>query len=245
MTAWVGLVSTRPRGVRDLLDGEANVKILVVDDHPLIREALQQLLHALDSAIELIEAQSSSEALEQARLNPDTSLILLDLALPGVDGFETLRQLRDGFPTIPVVVLSASEEPDIVVQAIDAGAMGFIPKASSSPLLVQALRLVLSGGTYLPAEILRRGVAGTAAAPRGVRRPFALRHPHEIGLTERQSQVLKLLLQGKPNKLICKELKLAENTVKIHVTAILRALGVTNRTQAVVAAGRLGLKLPK
>lgn len=220
------------------------MKILVVDDHPLICEALRQVLQALDRQLELLEAPTCAEALELTSRNPDISLILLDLTLSGVDGFEALRQLRDGFPDIPVVVLSASEQPETVIRAIDGGAMGFIPKTSSSQLLIGALRLVLSGGIYLPQEVLRReqAIAPTAPPPAGT--PAQLRSPREIGLTDRQSQVLALVVQGKPNKLICRELDLAEGTVKIHVSAILKALGVTNRTQAVIAVSKLGMKLP-
>lgn len=216
------------------------MRILVVDDHPLIREALQQVLRALDAAVQLLEAASCADALSAGRANPDISLILLDLMLPDVNGFEGLRQLREEFPAIPVVVLSANEHPETVMRAIDGGAMGFIPKTSSSPLLVQALRLVFSGGIYLPPEILRKH---PAAAPTDQLEPD-LRDSREIGLTQRQSQVLALLLQGKPNKLICRQLNVAENTVKIHVAAILKALGVANRTQAVIAASKLRLKLP-
>jgi DNA-binding NarL/FixJ family response regulator len=141
-------------------------------------------------------------------------------------------------------VLSATEQPDAVLHAIDGGAMGYIPKTSSTQLLIQALRLVLSGGIYLPPELLRKHGPGSAASHSPPANPAHLRDPREIGLTERQAQVLVLLLQGKPNKLICRDLNLAEGTVKIHVTAILKALGVTNRTQAVIAVSKLGLKLP-
>lgn len=220
------------------------LKILVVDDHPLICEALRQVLQALDQRLELLEAPTCVEALELTRRNQDISLILLDLALPGVDGFEALRQLRDGFPGIPVVVLSASEQPETVMRAIDGGAMGFIPKTSSNPMLVNALRLVLSGGIYLPPELLRRQESIAPTAPQPAVTPAQLRNPREIGLTERQSQVLALVVQGKPNKLICRDLDLAEGTVKIHVSAILKALGVANRTQAVIAVSKLGMKLP-
>jgi DNA-binding NarL/FixJ family response regulator len=213
------------------------VKILVVDDHPLIREALRQVLRALDGQLELLEAESCDEAFEVTRLHPDLSLILLDLALPGVDGYEALRRLRDEYPGMPVVVLSASDRPDAVMRAIDGGAMGFVPKTSSNQLLLNALRLVLSGAIYLPLEVLRR-----ARAPAG---PADLRDPAEVGLTARQAQVLALLVQGKPNKLICRDLNLSEGTVKIHVTAILKTLGVMNRTQAVIAVSKLGLKLPQ
>jgi DNA-binding NarL/FixJ family response regulator len=221
------------------------VKILVVDDHPLIREALRQVLQALDQHLDMLEAQSCEEALELTRGHPDISLILLDLALPGQDGFETLRRLRDEFPGIPVVVLSASDQPDTVMRAIDGGAMGYIPKTSSSQLLLNALRLVLSGAIYLPLEVLRKEQGIAPAAPPAPASPADLRDPSAIGLTARQAQVLALLVQGKPNKLICRDLNLAEGTVKIHVTAILKALGVTNRTQAVIAVSKLGLRLPQ
>jgi len=222
------------------------LKILVVDDHPLIRQALRQVLMALDDKLEFLEASNCPEAVDLVAHNPDISLILLDLTLPGSDGFEALRELRERHAAVPVVVLSASDQPEIVTRAIDGGAMGFIPKTSSSPILLNALRLVLAGGVYLPPEVLHRSSLGGTAS---VSTPFPvaareLRNPREIGLTERQAQVLALLVQGKPNKLICRELILAEGTVKIHVTAILKALNVTNRTQAVIAVSKLGLKLP-
>ena len=202
------------------------------------------MLQALDQRLELLEAQTGDEALDLARRHQDITLILLDLALPGVDGFETLRRFREEFPGIPVVVVSAFDQPEFVTRAIDTGAMGFIPKTSGTQLLLNALRLVLSGGVYLPAELLRRHDSIPPAAPQLATSPAQLRDPREIGLTERQSQVLTLLVQGKPNKIICRELNLAEGTVKIHVTAILKALSVTNRTQAVIAVSKLGFKLP-
>jgi DNA-binding NarL/FixJ family response regulator len=217
------------------------LKVLVVDDHPLICEALRQVLKALDRDIELFEASNGGQALSEAGRSGGLDLILLDLALPDADGFEVLRELRERHPSFPVVVLSASENAEIVMRALDAGAMGFIPKTSSNELLLGALRLVLSGGVYLPAEVLRHG-SSPALAPRGERSAEA--SYRDLGLTERQAQVLALVVQGKPNKIICRELDLAEGTVKIHVTAILKALGVSNRTQAVIAVGKLGLKLP-
>jgi len=217
------------------------VKIAVVDDHPLIREALRQVLHVLDSDVRLLEARNRDEAIQTVVEHTDVNLVLLDLTLPGSDGFSVLEELREHHPHIPVVVLSATDAPEIVLRAIDAGAMGFIPKTSSTQVLVQALRLVLAGGVYLPPELLRKDVVGASgAAPAAA----ALRSPRDIGLTDRQSQVLALMVQGKPNKLICRDLNLAEGTVKIHITAILKALGVASRTQAVIAVSRLGLKLP-
>ena len=174
----------------------------------------------------------------------DADLLLLDLGLPGSDGFTLLTELREEHPAVPVVVLSGSDRRDDVMNAIDRGAMGYIPKTASAQVMLSALRLVLSGGVYLP-QIAMTG-AGT---PSGTQVP-ASRSPgsgrmtaRELGITDRQAQVLALLLQGKPNKLICRELDLAEGTVKIHVAAILRALNVHTRTQAVIEASRLGLRL--
>ena len=219
------------------------MKILVVDDHPLIREALKQVLSTLDSDIQVLEAQSAREGFAVSKAHPDLHLILLDLGLPGEDGLDSLPLLRERAPQVPVVVFSASDHPDVVKRAIDAGAMGFIPKTSSNALLVNALRFVLAGGVYLPLEVLRQpssASSGIAESPPGGSSGF-----RELGLTQRQAQVLALLVQGKSNKLICRELNLAEGTVKVHVAAVLKTLGVANRTQAVLAVSRLGIKLPQ
>jgi DNA-binding NarL/FixJ family response regulator len=222
------------------------VKILIVDDHPLIREALRHVLSMLDESLELLEAQNCAEAMAVVANNAALDLVLLDLGLPDADGMSALTQMRERYPATPVVVLSATEQPSIVTRAIDAGAMGFIPKTSSNQLLLNALRLVLSGGVYLPVEVLH--LPHDAPAP-ATQRGNAASHggkadsPRDLGLTARQAEVLGLMVQGKPNKLICRDLNLAEGTVKIHVTAILKALGVINRTQAVIAVGRLGWQL--
>ena len=223
------------------------MKILIVDDHPLIREALRHVLTVLDAKIDLIEAQNFTEALAAADANPELDLILLDLGLPDIDGFDALLELRKCHPGAPVVVLSASEQPAMVLRAIDIGAMGFIPKTTSSPLLLNALRLVLAGGVYLPVEVLRQHESAPepALSLAAQATQFGkMLTPQDIGLTARQAEVLALLVQGKSNKLICRDLGLAEGTVKIHVTAILKALNVSNRTQAVIAVGKLRLKLP-
>lgn len=215
------------------------MKILVVDDHPLILEALKQVLRDLHPEIEVLEARDASQALDQAGCHGGLSLVLLDLTLPKTHGFELLAQLRQSFPDLPVVVLSATEDRDTVLRAINDGAMGFIPKTSKTEVLIAALRLVFSGGVYLPPSVF----AGSAHAVAEPRPPVSPRSPREAGLTERQAQVLALLVQGKSNKLICRALDLAEGTVKIHVTAILRALNVSNRTEALVAVSRMGLRL--
>jgi DNA-binding NarL/FixJ family response regulator len=223
------------------------VKILVVDDHPLILEALHHVLRQLDREVEVYDARTGAEGRKLVAAHPETGLLLLDLTLPDVDGLALLSELRHDFPAIPVVVLSASDRREDVLRAIDLGAMGFIPKTSSNQVMLQALRLVLSGGVYLPpaalvhqegAEMESSGDSAPDSMGGGTRVT-----PRELGLTGRQAQVLALILQGKPNKVICRELGLAEGTVKIHVAAILRALNVSTRTQAVIEASRLGLHL--
>ena len=219
------------------------MKILIVDDHPLIREAVRHVLAQLDRDVEVFDAESCPAAAEQIGAHPDLDLVLLDLSLPGSSGLSALESLREQFPAVPVVVLSARDDPGVVVGALDAGAMGFIPKTSSNDLMVSALRLVFSGGVYVPPQaISNQPHDDHATLERFPEAPALGIDPSDIGLTERQTEVLALLLQGKPNKVICRELNLAEGTVKIHVTAILKALGASNRTQAVIAASRMGLR---
>lgn len=220
----------------------AAVKILVVDDHPLILEALQHVLQQLDGEVEVLAAQCAQSGRELVAENADASLLLLDLQLPGAYGMSLLTELRQSYPTVPVVVLSGSDRREDVLQAIDLGAMGFIPKRSSNRVMLQALRLILSGGVYLPPEIFTQRDTATPETPRASDSTPGMR-PRDLGLTDRQSQVFALVLQGKSNKVICRELGLAEGTVKIHVAAILRALNVNSRTQAVIEASRLGLQL--
>jgi DNA-binding NarL/FixJ family response regulator len=222
------------------------VKILVIDDHPLILEALHHVLRQLAQEVEVYDARSAAEGRRLVSAHPDTGLLLLDLSLPDADGLALLGELRNAFPAVPVVVLSASDRREDVLRAIDLGAMGFIPKTSSNQVMLQALRLVLSGGVYLPPAALVHQEepdgesSAQAATEPGGSNGVSIR---ELGLTSRQAQVLALILQGKPNKVICRELGLAEGTVKIHVAAILRALNVSTRTQAVIEASRLGLHL--
>jgi DNA-binding NarL/FixJ family response regulator len=219
------------------------VKILVVDDHPLILEALHHVLRLLDGEVEVRDARTAEDGRHLVAEHPDAGLLLLDLTLPGADGFSLLAELRADHPSIPVVVISASDRREDILRAIDLGAMGFIPKSSSNQVMLQALRLVLSGGVYLPPIALAAHADPLPVAPHADDGPASHTTPRELGLTARQAQVLALILQGKPNKVICRELGLAEGTVKIHVAAILRALNVSTRTQAVIEASRLGLQL--
>jgi DNA-binding NarL/FixJ family response regulator len=219
--------------------GYATLKVLIVDDHPLVLEALRHTLAPLDRAVELHDARTAADARTLVATHSDADLLLLDLGLPEVTGFDLLNEFRDRYPAIPVVVLSGSDGREDIMRAIDLGAMGYIPKTSSSKVMLSALQLVLSGGVYLPSIAL---TTASPVAPHTAPKAPTLT-PRELGITDRQCQVLALLLQGKPNKLICRELDLAEGTVKIHVAAILRSLNVNTRTQAVVEASRLGLQI--
>ncbi len=227
------------------------MKILLVDDHVLLREALRGALTELEGEAAIFEASDSRETMQFVEQHPDVDLILLDLNLPDRDGFAVLADLRKGHPAIAVVVISAHQDRDNVVRALDLGAVGFIPKSATRKVILSALQLVFSGGIYIPPQALSRlepsPVAQQAAVPSGARagqpeRPAA--SPADLGLTERQVDVLALMMQGKSNKAICRVLNLAEPTVKTHVRAILKALNVTNRTEAVIAVGALRWELP-
>lgn len=219
------------------------MNILVADDHQLIREALRNVLAQLDEAVRVIEAPDCEQTLRLADEGEDLDLVLLDLRLPGIGGAETLSRLRDTHPELPVVIISAHDERETVMDVLERGAAGFIPKSSSNPVMLNALRLVLAGSVYVPPHIVM-GDSGTASAPapeppETVPAPGSVR---DLGLTGRQLEVLALLMKGYPNKLICRELDLAEGTVKVHVSAVLKALNVDSRTRAVVAAEALGLR---
>ena len=213
------------------------MKALIVDDHPLIQHAISNVLTGLDPETEIAVAGDCNRAMEIAGHGPEPDLVLLDLNLPGLSGIPALKLWRSRFPAVPVVVLSALDDQQTVLAAISAGAAGYIPKSSSNEVMRHALRLVLSGGRYLPPELLAR--PGTPASPRVQRR--SMQSAETLGLTERQMAVLRLIARGASNKVICRELGLAERTVKAHVTAVMRSLNVSSRTQAAVEAVRLGL----
>ncbi|MEX2129682.1 MAG: response regulator transcription factor [Xanthobacteraceae bacterium] len=212
------------------------MKILVVDDHVLIREALRGVLKELKADAAIVEAPDSRQAMQRVEENPDLELILLDLRLPDRDGLAVLAELRERYPAVSVVVMSASDDRENVAKALEIGALGFIPKSSPREVMLSALNLIFSGGVYIPPEILGR--QARAAIQQA---PAARASAADLGLTERQIDVLALMMQGKSNKAICRVLDLAEPTVKNHVTAILKALKATNRTEAVIAAGAIGL----
>jgi DNA-binding NarL/FixJ family response regulator len=205
------------------------MKILVVDDHPLIQQALAHALPALHGAIDVLSAIDREATLTALARHPDCALVLLDLTLPGAHGLDLLAELRRDFPLLPIVVLSATHDRATVGAAMAAGAQGYIAKTSTPGELLDAVRTVLEGGHSVTSRFASTaprigGIAGEA-----------------LGLTHRQADVLRLLIQGKPNKLICRDLRLSEGTVKVHVSAILKALNVRSRAQAIAELSRRGV----
>jgi DNA-binding NarL/FixJ family response regulator len=221
------------------------MKFLVVDDHALIREALRSVLGELCAEAVVLEAASCERAINLIGDHPDLSLILLDLQLPDRGGFEMLTELRESHPAISVVMLSAFSDRENVVRALDIGALGFIPKTEAREVLLHALRLILAGGIYVPPNVLSSAPSALPPIPGAPKRSSPAPTPGELGLTERQLDVLALIMQGKSNKLICRALGLAEPTVKNHVSAILKALQVSNRTEAVLTVAAFGWELHK
>jgi DNA-binding NarL/FixJ family response regulator len=227
------------------------MKVLLIDDHPLILAALKAVIQGLGDNVAVVGAGSARAARQTLKKNSDFDLVLLDLQLGDADGFDLLPELRGAYPALPVVVVSASDRASDVIRAIDLGAMGFVPKRASNDILFQALRQVMSGGIYVPPMTLgtdaparRSGEAANAVAQRVGSEAAAADYQTppplaSLGLTPRQTDVLALLLQGKPNKLIAREMGLSVETVKDHVAAVLRALGVASRTQAVLAVSQI------
>lgn len=211
------------------------MKILIGDDHLLFREGLRRLLEQLHSDATFVEAGTFGEVVEQCRSGGSFDVVLMDLHMPAWPGFDGLREVQSLQPGVPVVVISASESLADIRGALDHGATGYIPKSSSVKVMMGALNLVFSGGIYVPPGALS---AATEAAPR--RRSLDIGDRSSgYGLTQRQREVLECLRAGKSNKQIAYELGLSEGTVKIHVTAIFKSLGVKNRTQAVIAAAAM------
>ena len=227
------------------IPGRFLMKILLVDDHALIREALRGVLKQVKSDAAILEASNCAEAMQLMAEHAGIGLVLLDLNLPDRDGYSALAELRGHYPATSVVVLSARNERSAVVKALELGAIGFIPKSGQREVMLGALQIVFAGGMYIPPEILAREEPSThppQAAPQVSRTPVS---PADLGITERQLDVLALMMQGRSNKAICRTLNIAERTVKNHVTAILKALEVTNRTEAVIAVGEMGWELPR
>jgi DNA-binding NarL/FixJ family response regulator len=215
------------------------VKILVCDDHALFRDGLARVLVDLDPEAELLEADSAAEALKRVAAHPELDLVLLDLQLPDADGLSVLDQVGERFPVVPVVVVSSSERPEDVRSALDKGALGFIPKSTRGEVLLGALKLVLSGGVYVPPLMME---AVSQAEPSHTPRERASRSDGAAALTDRQLEVLRLVVRGLTNREIGEVLGIGAATVKTHTLAIYAALDVTNRAEAVMAMRDLGLE---
>src|SRR5262245_47571063 len=211
------------------------MRILICDDHAVFRAGLGLVLRELDASVTILDASSAAETLRLVEEDPDLDLLLMDLEMPGMNGLAALGTLRVRAPTIPVVIVSASERQEDVRAALEGGAAGFIPKSSSAPVLLAALRLILSGGVYVPPLVLAATPAGSATPAADRRRERA------AGLTPRQLEVLRLLAAGRTNREICETLGIAEGTVKAHIATILEALDVSNRTEAGAVMRQLGL----
>lgn len=210
--------------------------ILIVDDHPLFIKGVQTLIGELHPTVETTGACSIEAAAEIAsRVAVD--LVMLDLKLPGTKDLEALGRMRTVLPAIPIVVVSGNDDPDYVWRAIDLGAAGYIPKDTDQTLMVHALQVVLARGVYLPPHALRHDLAPTATTTTGT---FSARATTPA-LSERQIAVLQGLLQGKSNKVIARDLQIAEGTVKAHLWSIYQALGVSSRLQAMAKAHELHL----
>lgn len=205
------------------------MKLLIIDDHPVMREGLVALLQQATERVEVIQAASSVEGLALAERHDDLDAIFLDLMMPDGDGMAAIRALGERRPDVPVIVLSASEDPADVRSALSLGALGYVPKSANPMTLLSALRLVLSGNIYVPPLVLAAGNAEMRGGPT----PRASGAPQ---LTERQLEILRQLGRGLSNKEIGRELDIAEKTVKAHVAAIFKALNVVSRTQAVGVA---------
>ncbi|MFJ3485054.1 response regulator [Pseudomonas sp. NPDC090202] len=209
-------------------------KILIADDHPLFREAIHNVISDGFPGSDVMETEDLDSALALTRDNDDLDLILLDLNMPGMHGLNGLMNLRNEAPTIPVVIVSAEQDKQVVLQAITYGAVGFITKSSPRKQMTEAIEQILNGNVYLPSDIIRS--QKTTSRRSGSNTPsFA---PELLqALTRKQLLVLERMTKGDSNKQIAFSLAIAETTVKAHVSAILRKLNVHNRVQAILSAG--------
>lgn len=218
------------------------LKLLVIEDHALVREGLVRLLAQIEPGAAVLDRPDFESALALLDSEDEFDLILLDLALPGIDGFAGLDVLRRHYPAIPVAVVSAFDDLPTITRVMNLGASGFIPKAFSGEALLAAVRRVLAGHLFRP-DGAYSGARLDDATPVPPRRTPV--QPEEVGLTDRQAQVLALMVRGLSNREIAEQLGLSEGTVKIHATAVFKALGVGSRTQALVAVARYGIDFAK
>jgi DNA-binding NarL/FixJ family response regulator len=210
--------------------------LMVADDHPLFRDAIAAVIASGLDDTRLLEAESLADALARLADCEELDLLLLDLGLPDAVGLAGLRTLREAHPWLPVAIVSADQTRRTVLDALDLGAVGYIPKSTPRATLLAALEQILAGQVYLPPDILRR-----PPPPRSCVEPAAELPPRLTSLTDKQLEVLVRMSRGASNKGIARELAIAETTVKTHVSAILRKLGVASRVQAILLADQADL----
>ncbi|MBA6350087.1 MULTISPECIES: response regulator transcription factor [unclassified Colwellia] len=202
------------------------MKILVVDDHALFREGLVYVLNGLENDLTILEASNYDEAIIYLNSHPDLDMVLLDLSMPDKDGFVLLSYCRKNFPLVSAVVLSASKQQSDLNRALDGGALGFIPKDTTSKVMLNALRLIISGEIYIPSSMTLRKNNNQNT---------------QETLTPRQQEVVNMMMKGHSNKKIALEIGIAEATIKMHATSIFKRLGVSNRTEAALMIQKLEL----
>jgi DNA-binding NarL/FixJ family response regulator len=212
-----------------------SMKLLIIDDHPVVRDGLAALLRQLGPEVTVLLAEGVSQGLGLADVHPDLDVVILDLMMPGSDGFGALHEFGRLQPQLPVVVLSSSEDPRDVRRALASGALGYIPKSAPPRTILAAVQFVLAGNVFVP-TLMAQDTASTRdqAADHGFPKSG-------VSLTSRQIDVLRLLCEGRSNKEIGRTLGVSQKTVKVHVTAIFKALNVANRVQAAAVADKAGL----
>lgn len=212
------------------------MRILLADDHAMVRDGLIPFLERLQPGTSVVEAATFAEAAGAVRDAPDIGMVILDLYMPGMEGLAGLTALRAEFPNLPIVILSGSTKPEDAFRAMELGASGFVPKTMRGETILGVLRLVLSGEKYVPPFLFeyRDRVGSSAPAPAGGDTPLS-------GLTPREVDILNMVVDGAPNKVIARALNLQEVTVKAHLRNMFRKLGVANRTEAAKVALIAGL----
>lgn len=221
---------------RCALNNGQPVSVVIADDHPIFRQAIRLALEQACNECRILEANDFDALDALLQRDSDHDLVLLDLFMPGVEGFSGLLYLGKAYADLPVVMISANEDPAVMQRALDCGASGYIPKSSSVTDIIDAISTVLQGELWMPAVATQPGRGLSAAEAQAAERLQQL--------TPQQFRVLNMMCRGLANKNIADQLDLAEATVKVHVTAIMRKLGVTNRTQAVLMANRLAASEP-
>ena len=215
----VNQLKPRDGGYSHRMTTQASLRVVLADDHDLIRDGLQPYLERLADVVEVLEATTFQEVVKYAQSEPPIGLILLDLQMPGMNGAASVADVCKVFPGIPVVVISGSSDNNTITAALGFGASGFIPKTTRGKSLVAALKMVLSGENYVPPLMLRQGFEQSD-------------HPLSK-LSGREAATLRLLMGGKTNKEIARDMELQEITVKVHLRSIFRKIGAANRTDAV------------